>query len=328
MDNEPVFKETTEPLSAPVAKEGFFPTDKDLPIIGFDGEGSVTVDEVLDKHHRLGGPSEAGWHSWEEAARCPRADKLIQQGRTGNDSSYALQLGSIFHEFMAKRYACFTASVPVEARAETLKKVSEDVDATVADLESAGHGLPAKEALRLFRLYEAYYRSACEVQPGSEPSDNYTKDYTVVAVEKHFQRSLPWGDPYTGRADLILRGPDGYVIVDHKTSGREDADFLEGWVLEPQMLGLAWCVSKTLRPVVAYSINGIIKTQTPKFKRLFFAVTKRLTNDWLEMMRYFTTMRRLAAMAGSPPNFSQCIRRYGRCQFWDACAYGHKSRDL
>ncbi len=307
----PIFTQpevTAETLTKPQAAPEGFSVDQLFPVIGsFDDE--TTVESVFIELGRLGGPSEAGWHSWEEAARCPRADLWIRQGRGADSSSRtALDTGAILHEMLSHYYlGHLNRATPEPGKQEAY------VEKLMDRLTETGHGEVASAAHRLYAPYSAHY---------AFDNDSYLKDYEVVGVERYFSRDFPWGGRYTGRVDLLLKGPDGYVIVDHKTSGREDRDFLDGWRLEPQMLGLAWCVAKTLRPVIAYSINGIIKTAMPKFRRMDFGTNKKLIRDWLRMMEWYSTMRRLGDQAGSPPNFSQCIRRYGRCKFWDACVYG------
>lgn len=274
-----------------------------------------TVDEVLIVMGRRGGPSAHGWHSQENEHLCPRRamfDRRVGGPFAGTQTSLALAVGSILHEYLADRYARI-------AEDRTLEEVAAKVEATTVVLKQHGHDRAAEEARRLYYGYAVKY----------DPFDEFTANHKVVAVEQLLEHELPWGQVYSGRADIVLEAPDGLVIVDHKTSRARDMEFNEGWALDPAQIGLQWLATKKYGRVVGYYINGVIKTQKPDYPRIFFRYEKRILRDWLAMMKYRHLERQMAAAAGYPPNFANCLVRRGeggfrRCRWWDACALGIK----
>lgn len=286
--------------------------DGTLHVRGDDeSPGKLTVDEVLIQLGRRGGPSEFGWHAGESAFLCPRKAFYDEKagGSFGGDSSVALGVGSVLHEFLADRY-----SSKLEGR--TYAQVAEKVEKTYELLVANGHEKVADESRRLYYGYAVKY----------DVHDEFVSRCKVLAVEKLFFRDLPWGQCYSGRADLVLEDKDGIVIVDHKTTGRRDTEFDEGWILDPAQLGLQWLVAREYKHVSGYYINGIVKTQKPDFPRFFFRAEPRLLREWLDMMRYRYVERQNAKLAGYPTNFANCLVRRGdgfrRCRWFNACALG------
>jgi len=276
---------------------------------------SKSVDDVLIMVGRRGGPSEFGWHSQEDRHLCPRRAHYNARagGAFGGESSIALGVGSTLHEYLAERYASY-----VEHR--SLMDVVEKIERTTSLLKQYGHEKVADEARRLYYGYAVKYDAV----------DEFVARHKVLAVEKLFYRDLPWGQRYSGRADLVLEAPDGVIIVDHKTARARDAEWNEGWILDPAQIGLQWLVEREYKHVSGYYINGIIKTvkldTRTDFPRLFFASEKRLVREWLDMMRYRFVEHQNARLAGYPPNFAMCIVSVGigfrRCRWFNACALG------
>lgn len=272
-----------------------------------DGSRRKTVDEILAEMGRRGGPTERGWHTRQAQFYCPREAAFDARAGGVHIESMPLAVGSIVHEYLAEHYACY-----MEDR--SLDEAKAKAERTHELLCEAGHEDAANEARRLYFGYRAKYAV----------DDEYVRRGKIVGVEKKLYRELPWGDMYTVRADVVVECPDGFLIVDHKTSSKDDSEFREGWVVDPGMLGLEWASSKFFKPIIGYSINGLVKTATPKYARMFFAASPRLVRDWLGMMRYRYLERQVATMAGNPPNFAQCLRRYGKCSWFTECVYGMK----
>ncbi len=278
-------------------------------------ESAKTVDAVLVMVGRRGGPSEYGWHSQEAKHLCPRFAHYNSRagGAFGDETSTALGVGSVFHEYLAERYAS-------RNEGRTLMDVVEKVERTTSLLKQFGHETVADEARRLYYGYAVKY----------DPADEFVDRHKVLAVEKLFYRDLPWGQRYSGRADLVLEAPDGVIIVDHKTTRARDAEWQEGWILDPAQIGLQWLVEREYKHVSGYYINGVVKTvkldTRTDFPRFFFASEKRLIREWLDMMRYRFVEHQNARLAGYPPNFAMCLTRRGdgfrRCRWFNACAVG------
>jgi len=132
--------------------------------------------------------------------------------------------------------------------------------------------------------------------------------------------------PYTARADMVLKLPDGYWLVDHKTTAARTGEFVEGWQVDPGIIGLMWACQPLFSPIRGVSINGVIKTKVPGFDRFMYALDQRMVDDWLAMMRYNMADKGIARLADWPPNFWACFRkmgpRVGKCRFFERCVYG------
>ncbi len=265
----------------------------------------LSVDDVLALVGRRGGPSEYGWHTLAAGFYCAREAHFNAFAPTGDEDSMALAVGSVAHEYLAEHYACHMEGRP-------LAEAREKVEKTHALLHKHGYEKAADEARR---IYYAYWTSYVEGY------DWYAAQGKVVAVEKKMYREFPWGQRYSCRADVVIHMPDGYLIVDHKTA-REEKQISDDWALDPGMIGLEWVAPKYYRPIIGYSINGVVKLKQPKFKRVSFASSRRLVRDWLAMMKYRHLEQQIAEQAGYPANFAQCVRRYRRCQWFGLCVHG------
>lgn len=277
-----------------------------IPDWFFDEDQNTSVDAILRRHGRRGGATRYGWHTRDKAAFCHRAAAFARRD-AGKDETLALQVGSVVHEYLAELY-----SASMEGRSG--ETVVRRVQAIQADLEQAGWSRVAADAGRLFYAYRARYLER----------DEYLLRGKVVGVERELRHRLPWGEMYSGRADLIVEQSDGFLIVDHKTSADRGPDFLEGWVVDPGMLGLCWLLSQEpeLQPVVGLSINGIIKTKEPGFDRRFYRPDTRLVREYLDQLRWQHAVGQLAELSGNPPNFAACFRGKSRCAWFDRCVYG------
>lgn len=278
-------------------------------------QGTKSLEEAIVAFGRIGGPTEYGWHTHEPSFRCPREHHLTNleaNQKTGsNGKQFALGVGTVFHEFLASYYAEFISEKPPTDGGDT------SPEALYAYLCANGFSDVANEAKRLYDGYKRRY----------DGHDSYlSEDVRIIAVEHHVRRDFPWGQPYTARADVVIHQPDGYWIVDHKTAAARTVEFVEGWQIQPGIIGLVWACVPEFSPIRGVSINGVIKTKTPDYDRFQYVVDDRTIEDWLAMMRYKWSELKEAEKAGWPPNFAACFRkmgpRVGKCRFWNRCVYG------
>jgi hypothetical protein len=262
------------------------------------------ADEILARFGRRGGPSAYGWSKREGSYACSRRGKWEAKYGRPAGSSRALVVGSVVHEYLAEWY-----SAVLEGR--LLSEAEDKILAMHEALVEGGYETEADIAWRCWAGYRVKYAAV----------DSYLVGQQIVSVEQELKRDFPWGGTFTARADLVIKAPDGYIVVDHKTNDRLDGWFAESWMLSPQMLGLQYVAARAYRPIVGYSINGIIKTKPPKYTRNLFVSSPRLVRDWMRMMRYREAEARMAAAAGHVPNLAVCWSRY-RCPFWECCAHG------
>lgn len=274
----------------------------------------VPLEQLLNASGRFGGPTEFGWHTREPSFRCWKEHHIVktqQPGQLGN-RQYALSVGTIVHEFLAAYYDSFVQLGQTSRPAGGIQP-----DVLYQTLVSNGYAEEATEAKRVFDAYLVKYNG----------KDGYlATDVKIIAVEHHVQRMFPWGQPHTARADMVLHMPDGYWVVDHKTTVARTTEFIEGWQIDPGILGLMWACEPEFNPIRGVSINGLIKTKTPDFDRFMYAKDDRMIEAWLAMMQYKCKEEKLAAEHDWPQNFSACFRKMGphigKCRFFSRCVYG------
>ena len=130
---------------------------------------------------------------------------------------------------------------------------------------------------------------------------------------------------------MVLKLPDGYWIVDHKTTAARTTEFVEGWQVEPGIIGLMWACQPVFSPVRGVSINGVIKTKVPDFDRFMYAADERMLADFVNMMQYKSVEAGVARLANYPPNYAACFRKMGahvgKCRFFSRCVYGMVPED-
>lgn len=277
--------------------------------------GRAPLDVTIAAVGRFGGPTEFGWHTIEPMFRCWREYHLAklhpEEGRS-QGSSMALAVGTIVHEFLAAHY-----TPRLVQRENFAPSNGATPEALYQHLSENGYAEEAAEAWRLFDYYKLRYNG----------QDTYTgEDAKILNIEHEVRRALPNGRPYSVRADLVVELPDGVWVVDHKTAARASVEFVEGWQVEPSILGLFWAFQSVygdrLRGV---SINGIVKTTAPKFTRNMYCVDQRMIDDWIRMVSYRTGEEGMAQNSGWPVNFSACFRKMGsfvgKCRYFERCIY-------
>ena len=271
------------------------------------GAHHQSLDEILVAFGRIGGPTEHGWHTLEPMFSCWRLHNFKKNATSNGHTSKALAVGSILHEFLAIYYA------PHIIDLASRPKIAGSVDSLYNHIKQTEYSEEADEAKRLLDAYLSYY----------EGRDGYlSKSVEIVGIEVPLQRTLPWGAPYTVRLDMVLKLPDGYWAVDHKTTWAKTTEFVEGWQVDPGIIGAMWAASETFSPLRGASINGVIKTKVPEFDRFTFAFDEGITADWQRMLEYKMAEQPLARLAGWPPNFKACFGKWGRCGYFERCVYG------
>lgn len=289
--------------------------------IEIDGETSVVqtfppVDEVLgeifDEHQlaKLGGISSGrGWSSFSTFERCDYLWKLkYLEGRTPRlfVERESLAIGALIHAFLALYYTGMMAESPY--RVLTPESV---YDRIVAKANPAY----VQEAWRVFNAYRLYYKF---------------DQITPLAVE------LDLRDPRTGescRYDLIAYldreledAPPGTYIIEHKSSGRFDNDFLFGWPNDGEVIGQValWQklgLDKRFGELRGTIMNLLGKQKEPKFHRTFVAPSSFRVQSHLDDLRRVEGLINLAKSTNSwPRKRANCINRYGRCDYYDHCA--------
>ena len=276
-----------------------------------------SLETLLNSFGRIGGPTEFGWHTHEPSFRCWREHHFNASEPTAGrtlGSQFALAVGTIVHEFLAAYYQSFITAKTFTPSGE------KGPEALYELLCTNGYTDEANEARRLYEAYRSKY----------DGKDSYlAEDVKIIAIEHRVLRTFPWGQPYTARADMVLKLPDGYWLVDHKTTAARTTEFVEGWQVEPGIIGLVWACQEEFKPIRGVSINGVIKTKVPDFDRFMYAMDERMLADFVSMLRYKAVEEGVARLAGYPPNFAACFRKMGphvgKCRFFSRCVYGMES---
>lgn len=148
---------------------------------------------------------------------------------------------------------------------------------------------------------------------------------------------------YYGLLDLGVRKPDGFWVVDHKTTSMLGSNFDYDMAVSNQFRGYMWLVQQVLgvRPT-GYIINAI-RTLSPsptaakspatldkwwseQFRRLPFYADDDSIAEWHEQVLYTVDQIRHQADRYYPPNRKSCVGKYGRCQYYDICTLPRSQR--
>jgi hypothetical protein len=188
----------------------------------------------------------------------------------------------------------------------------------------------AQEALRIYDAYCAHWDPliASGVAPAFRP----------LLIEHQFEVgfAMPDGssEPYTARIDLLAEVvlPTGRELwlVDHKTGSKLTNHTGTSYRADRQMLtGLALCRAH------GFNVNRVIinamsrEYPQPRFARFEVPISheaySRLGADTAYALERMNDVRkRFPDPNNRPRNYDACLRKYGRCDFWDVCTNGQQ----
>ena len=273
------------------------------------------VDEVLVKIFevagvdRLGGISTGrGWSSFSTFQRCPYAWKrrYVDQARPALlVESPSLAIGTLVHTFLAVHYIRMVdPAYPLTP------------ESVYALLRGVCNPQFVEEGWRVFAGYRLFYSKEL-IQP--------------LAIEYDLK------DPRTGescRYDLIAFFPEwvagrapGTYLLEHKTTARFDANALEGWVNDGEVIGevALWKrlgLDHRFGKLQGVIVNLLGKQKEPQYHRTLVAPESWQIEQHLADLKRWEGLIQLARSADSFPRARNgCIGRYGRCDYWDHCAH-------
>lgn len=254
-----------------------------------------------------GGLSKQGPHRVESFAICPQLEAFAHDLHLRPMlPKMATSVGNLVHVGLAYRYGAMLPRRPdwlVYPDARTaLWTCGQD------------HLEAAEEALRVFDAYEANYR---------------INVWQPLLVEHQFEVMFAsLGEPYTARTDLLCVESGQIVLVDHKTCAKLTRTIGNDYRTDRQMLtGLALARANGY-DVQRVVINALSKERPfPRFGRFDVPISPtayaRLGEDtayYLEKMA--EVRRRYPDKLNRPRNTGSCVRKYGRCEFYEVCADG------
>lgn len=281
----------------------FYPIESALP-------------RLFEEHglQRLGGRSTgSGWSNVSLFQKCPQAWKLryltpTEQNNFGivvEDINRAI--GSVVHTYLAVYYQrMIVPGYPL---------MPEEINTRLR--EWGCNPKIFEESWRLFVAYALYYKHE-EIMP--------------LAVE------LDLRDPRTNdscRYDLVAFFPkdrpgmlSGTYALEHKTAAKFDANTLEGWHGDGEVLGqvLHWerlHLDRRFGPLRGVMVNLIGKHKEPQFHRTIVAPTGFTIEQHRTDLRNWNGKIQLAkAINDFPRSRNNCIRGFMRCEHWDFCNSG------
>ena len=279
---------------------------------------NMEPDKLLDA-----GPSERGWHQFEQANRCMRWWAFNHKADTSFPLTMPLVRGSLFHVGLAHHYLH--------------RKENNHAPGYL-------HAIDAVKRLGMTNWAETTGAEAQlwkdQIEPVQRAVDAYTTrynscDWKVLEVERELRAHIPNlnGEGtflYTQRADLIIEDISGGVwIVDHKSCYRIDSKTLRQHILSGQFLGYHLLgrqkYGKDFRGVI---INRMKLSEPYAFHRCPLEPAPQALRDFLsslkETEKRIQEYNHLKNPLEYPPVFSEqiCYGKYGPCPAFELCQWG------
>jgi len=279
-----------------------------------------TIEEALPRlfreHglHRLGGRSTgSGWSNVSLFQKCPYAWKLRyltprvprQFGVVVEDERLAI--GSLVHTYLAVYY---------------MRMIVPDYPLTPEEInvrmrEWGCNPKVYEESWRLFRAYALFYQHENILPLAVEfdlvdPRTNNSCRYDLVAFFPEDRPGIPAGT----------------YGIEHKTAAKFDANTLESWHGDGEVLGqvLLWerlHLDKKFGPLRGVIVNLIGKQKEPQFHRTIVAPTSFTIRQHEEDLRNWNgKIAHAVAIDDFPRARNNCIRGFVRCEHWDHCNAG------
>jgi hypothetical protein len=120
----------------------------------------------------------------------------------------------------------------------------------------------------------------------------------------------------------------GTYGIEHKTAAKFDANTLEGWHGDGEVLGqvLTWerlHLEKKFGPLRGVMVNIIGKQKEPQFHRTIVSPTAfTLVQHAADLKNWNGKIAHAKAINDFPRSRNNCIRGFSRCEFWDHCNGG------
>ncbi len=270
-----------------------------------------------------GGPSKQGPHRVGAFDICPQLEGFgYELDLRPSMEKEATKIGVLVHVGLAYRYGALLVQKP---------SWLVYPDGRYA-IWICGQDRPdlAHEALR---IYDAYCANWDPLIAGGA-----AVPFRPLLVEHQFEVGfgMPDGssEPYTARVDLLaeVHLPTGREIwlIDHKTGSKLSNHTGTSYRADRQMLtGLALARAHNY-PVNRVIINAISREYPqPRFARFEVPISheaySRLGSDTAYVLGRMNDVRKKFPDPNNRPrNYDACLRKYGRCDFWDICTNGQQ----
>lgn len=296
-------------------------------------EERTPYEDVLQLEDGESGASPRGSTYWRRIMMCPREHllaNLMQWSRTVR--AKPLDWGLLWHGCLEAHYR----AVYAQQNGWTIDKVPERYAFEFLQLFRDAKGW-AEMYDGVTRMLEVYF----------ERWKNADKDWEVLAVEYTAgwtkatapQIVAQLGFELTTRLDLAIRDHSGLrpVVrhVEHKSSHALDPQTMLAYAMDEQVLGqcflgkyaVGWRHLGCTEPYMGAIVNVTTKAKTPRCVRLPIQPSDEQFRAYAEAKRYWAWQAEQYAAVGYPRNYANCTRRWGHCEFYEACRQ-HPMDDL
>lgn len=264
------------------------------------------------------GPSERGWHHFENVLRCPRLYAWSHLGGMKLEMSEPLVRGSLLHIALAHHYQRIKEEQTGGNPNDWL--LPEDAVETLASQESENSPLWRKLIPQVVDAYFAY-------------RNNWLGEaWEILEVEYELRSRIGEGKHlYTQRADLIVKDHNQKVwIVDHKTAYRINSKTLRQYIMDGQFLGYQMFGRAKYGKEFAGVILNRVKVSSPyDFDRRALEPAPAALQDFVPTL--LAAEKKMAEFEGKPIrewpmtlSNQVCYGKYGKCQAYDLCRFGGK----
>tara|TARA_R100000808_G_scaffold10092_1_gene27143 strand:+ start:4897 stop:5745 length:849 start_codon:yes stop_codon:yes gene_type:complete len=276
-------------------------------------------DKLLDA-----GPSERGWHQFEQANRCMRWWAFNHKADMNFPLTMPLVRGSLFHVGLAHYYLHRQNNNHAPGylhQLDAVKRLGMTEWAETTGAEAQLWKDQIEPVQRVIKDYTMRYDSSC--------------DWKILEVERELRAHIPNlnGEGtflYTQRADLIIEDVGGGVwIVDHKTCSRIDSKSLRQHILNGQFLGYQ-CLGRVAYPgrFRGVIINRVKMSEPYGYHRCPIEPAPSALSHFIHSLKQ--TEERIQKYAhlekplDYPPVFSEqiCYGKYGPCPAFETCQWG------
>lgn len=148
---------------------------------------------------------------------------------------------------------------------------------------------------------------------------------------------------YTGKIDLGIEDNTGIWSFDHKTAFQFGESFINQMDMDGGQLGYMWALQQVTGKKAAGYIIDAIRVRRPKksddplsgsidktdfFRRPFMKQQEQLDEWKTDVLHMIQNIANMAEQDYMPRHRSQCVTKYGSCDFFDVCNTPLSQRDL
>lgn len=296
----------------------------------------IPIGQITSKRRRVeqvlglpdSGPSSRGSTYWRRLLACPREHFLANVlGWVPVDRTDPLEFGLLWHILLERLYEDMRA---VQRKTYTGDKAP---DAAVWDvLRPFGNEIGWEDGYeKLSKMLDAYLVRWYEKD---------LNEFEIEGIEETLSVSLEDGLGFEWSNRLDLRGIDHSLgdrvrrHVEHKSTWRMDSEVMIGFTMDLQIIGQVFLMGRAYgndeeAPYLGCFVNLVSRpagtssrARPPELGRQLAQPGPAELEAWVESMRFWQRWKATLDKIGDyPRNYGACVRRYGRCQFFNLCQF-------